>query len=295
MTMPLPYKEPILKSITSDSKLLIGVGCSFTSGQGSYSARTQAQYDWNIRIDMQSDEFIVEGYKNCWLNQICEKYMPEWTPVNLGQAGAGNRQAVKELYTFDADSKNKIEDAKEIIVVFMLTGMERWSVVKKGYSWMCQDHWMTAWPTDDIERDHPLNNFWKAYKKEVYGEDQIYFETFLHIKEAQMWCKANNAKLILTPAFDGGYMNEIFEKWIGFNPGFEFLYPEGRLSHWHNLLEKDGFDWGTQNGGYWEKLNFTPEYPKGTKHTSRCCHPNQVGHEVIADLIYNEIKERKYV
>lgn len=290
--LPNPLRKPLIKTITEDHKLIIGLGCSFTQGQGSYSIETQEKYNWDISVHADGEELRTESYENSWVNLLARDYFTDYIPINLGQAGGGNRQAAKSLHMFHNE---KIQNAKDKIVIFMLTGMERFSYIQKNYSHDSQDYWFTCWPNDDVSKESPMNRVWTGYAHDVYSDDVAFMETYLNIMEVVTWCKAHNAKLILTSAFTSDYINELFIPALDFNPKFDFFYPKGRLSMFHYLLEKDGFDENIQNGGYWEELLFNDNYPKGSKHVSRCCHPNQEGHKVIAKILADEIKRRNYV
>src|SRR5210317_1540511 len=109
--LPNPLRKPLVKAITENTRLLIGVGCSFTHGQGSYSPETQEKHNWYIPVHNNSEEITAEAYKNSWVNLLAQKY--NYMPVNLGQAGGGNRQAAKALHLFHNE---KIQNAKEKIV-----------------------------------------------------------------------------------------------------------------------------------------------------------------------------------
>lgn len=288
--LPNPLKKPLLKILNEDHKLLIGLGCSFTQGQGSYSIETQEKRNWNIRVHDNDEELVSEAYNNSWVNLVAKEI--GYMPINLGQAGGGNRQAAKSLHMFHNE---KLQNAKEKIVIFMMTGLERFSYVAKNFDHDSQDYWFTCWPNDDVPNDNPMKNVWKGYATDVYDDNVGFLETYLNLMEVITWCKAHNAKLILTPAFSPDYINELFLPALNFNPNFDFFYPKGRLSMFHYLLEQDGFNENTQNGGYWEEINFNDNYPKGTEHVSRCCHPNQKGHEVIAKILIEELKRREYI
>lgn len=288
--LPNPIRKPLIKILNDDSKLLIGLGCSFTQGQGSYSPEMQEKWNWNIRIHDNDEELVREAYENSWTTLLAKEI--GYTPINLGQAGGGNRQASKALHMFHNE---KLQNAKEKIVIFMMTGMERFSYIKKGFDHAGQDYWFTCWPNGDVPDDNPMKNVWRGYSSDVYDDDVGFLETYLSLMDVITWCKAHNAKLILTSAFAPDYINELFMPALDFNPKFNFYYPKGRLSMFHYLLEKDGFDENVQNGGYWDAINFNDNYPKGTEHVSRCCHPNQKGHQVITKLLLDELQRREYV
>ena len=283
---PNRYNE-LLENSKKD-KLLIGIGCSFTQGQGGLSDEVWEKYDWNIPNTHSFNSLEKLEVAGSWVNQICLNHMSEWTPINLGERGAGNREAAKNLTSvfpeFDLENKDK-----EKIVVFMLSGPERYSVVHNDWSNRFHGVFKSIWPNPDSD-----NELWRAYANVMYGEKQSMMETYFAIKEVQNWCKHNNAKLVITSGFSfdyySDYTSEKISKILDMNWELNLFLPEEHPSFFHLLLDMDGFDYNTKNGGYWDRLNYNDEYPKGTPHVSRCCHPNLKGHAKIAEVLYDKIK-----
>jgi len=281
----------LLKNSEND-KLLIGIGCSFTQGQGALKDEVWEKHNWNIpntHTKFELEELELEG---SWVTQICKNYMPDWTPINLGERGGGNRAAAKYL-TSVFPELNLDDPNKEKIVVFMLTGPERYTIMTP--LWVKRFHGIfeSIWPNPRSDQ-----KMWRAYAEEMYSPKQTMFETYLNIKEVENWCKSNNAKLILVSAFDFSYFRHYTHKEIKDTIDLDWVpdvwYPNNHPSVFHLLLDKDGFDYSIADGGYWEELNYTDKYPKGTEHVSRCCHPNYKGHQVIATEMYNELVSRRF-
>ena len=284
---PNRWKE-LLENCKKD-KLLIGIGCSFTQGQGGLSDEVWEKYNWNIPNTHEISEIEPLELEGSWVNQLCKNHMSDWTPINLGERGAGNRAASKYLTSvfpeFDLENNDK-----EKIVVFMLSGPERYTVVDNRWKERYHGVFQSIWPNPDSD-----NELWRAYANVMYSEKQSMMETYFAIKEVQDWCKYNNAKLIITSGFSfdyyADYTKENIKKTIELDWQLDLFLPEDHPSFFHLLLDMDGFDYNIQNGGYWDALNYNDEYPTGTPHVSRCCHPNLKGHTKIAEVLYDKIKE----
>ena len=281
------------------SKFLIGLGCSFTQGQGALKQEVIDYYGkqvWKGNHSLPLDKHEREG---SWVNQICKRYLKDYTPVNLGERGMGNRGAIKSL---QLHTKHDFESAEDIIVIFMLSGMERFDFPQKDYK--LQNHnFYTMFPHPD-NKGNPYRSLWDAYAKHVWSEQMVCVETIMNVIEAQVWCKANNAKLLLTSAFDTNINIDFFKTHI-FNSRHDiidkfewdyFFEPMGFDTIMHMLIHKE--ENGSpevnklKNGGYWDK------YPKMTKNGSYitpCCHPNIRGHKAIANVLYKELLRREYV
>lgn len=290
---PERYHDLVKKS--KNDKLLIGIGCSFTEGQGALTDEVWERYNWKIENTHAHPELEPLEVKGSWVTQVCENYSTDWTPINLGERGGGNYAAAKHLTSIYPEL-NLEDENKEKIVVFMLTGPERFSVPHGDWHNMWHGVVRSIWPVADAE--DPL---WRAYATEFYSEKQTMLSTYFTIKEVETWCKAYNAKLIIASAFDFSYNKEYTKENIKSVLGIDWdLQSElfkfrGHPSAFHMLLSDDGFDYNVQNGGYWDALNYTEAYPKGTPHVSRCCHPNLRGHGVIAKELYAELTSRGWM
>ena len=126
------YKDELIERKKNKPKILIGLGDSFTQGQGACSIELWEKYNWDLGTSSEIDnhDLLKSSYENSWVNKICENYLTDYTPINLGMTGRGNRAAVKELYLHP---DLQLEKSNEIIVVFMLTGMERFDFIDKEF------------------------------------------------------------------------------------------------------------------------------------------------------------------
>lgn len=285
---PERYKQ--LKKNSQGEKLLIGIGCSFTEGQGGLSDEIWESYNWNIPNTHNVLELEPLEVAGSWVHQICDNHMPDWTPINLGERGGGNRASAKYLTALYPELK--LDDPKkEKIVVFMLTGPERYSIVHDNWGERFHGVFRSIWPSLDSD-----DELWRAYAS-FYSKRGTMLETYFSIKEVTDWCKYNNAKLLFVSAFDFSYHKEhspgSFAS-IDVNFDLNLWLPDGHPSAFHMLLDRDGFGYNISNGGYWAELNYSEKYPKGTEHVSRCCHPNLKGHAVIAEKMFEEFNRREF-
>lgn len=278
------------------SKILIGIGDSFTQGQGGISLESDTYKEYGNEIFNGIHRLPIwnEEMKSSWVNQICVKYLKDYTPINFGKRGGGNRGAVKELYL---RSEEIPKDAEDIIVVYMLSGMERFDFVQKGEQFS-HHHFYTAFPNP--QKHQPV---WTAYANHIYNEQVTVVETIMNICEAQTWCKANNAKLIVTSAFDCQIRREYFiEKLPDIKKHLadlvdwdNFFRPEEYDTMLHMLIDRQENGSAEvehlKHGDYWNK--YSGKFPC-KEWVTPCCHPTFKGHKLIARVLFDEIKRRGY-
>ena len=287
--------KDITGSILVSDKYLIGIGCSFTQGQGGVTEYIYQKYGKDVFNGTHRLPIDAEERQCSWVGQICEKHLRSHTPINLGQRGRGNRSAAKELYL------NKLDSDSEKIVVYALSGMERFDFAKKDASFSWQ-RFYAMFPTPD-NKEQPL---WSIYADHVWSEQFVVIETILNILEVQNWCKLNNAKLLLTSAFDTAINPENFRQQLNHMPSEVYLAdlvdwdlfwrPDGYDTFLHMLidLQENGSDEvkDLKHGAYWSKYGgiFPPK-----EYITPCCHPTYKSHGIIAHKMFQELKRRNYV
>ena len=167
--------------ITEDSKLLIGIGDSFCAGRGACSIELWEKYGWDMeRMYGEGGAEVEESnYANSWVNQLCKNHMPDWTPLNLGMSGKGNRYAIKELMV---NPLLGIEKAKEKIVVFAVSGFERFDLAKDLVG---EEHFTTQWPMygDYKEKKLGYSELTLENGDSLYSEKFVISEFILNIIE----------------------------------------------------------------------------------------------------------------
>lgn len=292
--------------ITKNSKILIGLGDSFTQGEGACSVDLWDKYDWDLKKMSDSNvrfDINESNMNNSWVHKICDNHLKGYIPINMGMTGRGNRGAAKELYLHP---DLKIESAKEKIVVFMLTGMERYDFVNKKF--FEHVHYLTIWPNSNSTT--PEKPMWDAYRDFVYSERSAAIELLLAVAEVKTWCQLHNATLILTSAFRPEYSRDYFLNAIRGTPD-DYMdetqqYIDGLVDiiNWGDFLRPEGFNCVTDYLCYLEEredliMTSSAELyyefgkkleklsPKG--YITKCAHPSYLGHEAIAETIYKQI------
>ena len=282
--------------ITSESKIVIGLGDSFTQGQGSCSIETWERFNYDLKSIQSDPHVIFENYENSWVNQLCKYHLTDYIPINFGMSGCGNRATVKQLYLHP---ELNIESAKEKIVIFLLSGMERFDFVNRDFN----DHhtffamWPNPWDETSTHKD-----LWKIYSESIWSDKFGYIELLLNISEAQMWAKANNAKFILGSAFRTDYQLSNFENiftddrtksLVDIINWDNYIYPGGYPSFTDLLVHLEDRDDLFGYGFYgWA---FSQEKMTPKQYFTKCGHPSFKGHKVIADELYEFIKTKNMI
>jgi len=332
------YKRQIVEinqDLKRTKKAIIALGCSFTQGQGALDDKLYDHYKWkyiregeplvpdiskkerdailknypDVTKQLTGDlDFTFLEYKNAYVNVLCKKYLQsEYTPINLGMRGCGNRATIKELYLHP---EIFWDYAEEIIVIFSPSGLERFDFVNDTYD----DHyrWVAMWPHyNSMEKKSARRSLWEGYNKCIWSEKSEIIEQICHVQELISWCKNKNAKLIITPAFDKKYDREYFRHMLGqeiirdnnghtfkktlFNkhsdwklaslyPWNNFFYPDGYKTFSElALANDDGVDDKTDH--YFQFLG--KRSPQGW--ITPCAHPGQKAHDLFAKLLANHI------
>lgn len=291
------------EKITENDKILIGIGDSFCAGRGACSLELWKKYDWDM--DRMYGEGGVEvnksNYENSWVNQLCKNHMPDWKPVNLGMSGKGNRFAVNELFV---SPLLNLEKAKEKIVVFAVSGFERFDLVN---NLITEEHFVTQWPIFDGWGDGRRIGYAELTKdidnKSIYDETFVLCEFILNIIHLTNWCKLHNAKLLLisafTPELNVDYFREDFTKHSG-NPFTEKVVCELlKLVPWGKIIRPMGFSCITDMLMHLEGWDeFMPNYGfrnmdiktvGPNEYMTKCQHPTEKGHKLLAEIIYEHI------
>ena len=222
--------------------------------------------------------------------------------------GRGNRGAVKELYLHP---ELNLESIEEKIVIFMLTGIERFDFIHKNLHEHI--HFLTIWPDPMAQGDHA--KLWAEYYESIWSDKFGIIEMLLSIAEAKTWCKANNAKLYLVSAFRPEYERQPFIRGImgDIDDEENYLYKQTEyikslvdIVDWKNFIRPNGFkcvsdflcslenkDDLIEEVGSAKYYKFAGKIkklsPKG--YITNCAHPSQKGHEAIAKSIYESINK----
>lgn len=285
-------------------KYIIGLGCSWTQGEGGYPNHIWHQYNGRPQISLRGqDDYHIRQYEheNSWVNVLCRDHFTDHTPINLGIKGIGNRAAVEQLHFCDrVDFSNS-----EGIIVLLLSGFERLDLPRTdsagngqddGYSNGEYPHykWNTAWPYDS----HDM--FWKAYAKELWSERFVATGQMLSLLNLQSFAKAHNYKIVLANAFNQrpegiiGYLKDNTDSlankfdWDCYlHNTTEYVAFVQKLVELDDLMPKDNWEGFHQ---YYFKRDWPAEY------LTNCegAHPTIKGYKVIADELATFIKYKKY-
>jgi hypothetical protein len=286
------------------NKYIIGLGCSWTQGEGGYPEHVWQEYNGRPQISLRGkDDYHIRHYEheNSWVNVLCRDYFTDHTPINLGVKGIGNRAAVEQLHFCD-----KVDwDNSEGIIVLLLSGFERLDLVgtyseangqDDGYSNGDYNHykWQTAWPFDSN------NSFWKAYAKELWSERFVATNQMMALLNLQEFAKSKNFKLIVANAFNQrqeglipylrNHTNSLVDK---FDWSCYLHNTTEYVAFVQKLVELDGLippeDWNSFHQHY-----FSRSWP--AKYLTNCegAHPTIEGYKVIGDELARFIKLRGY-
>jgi hypothetical protein len=287
--------------ITKDSKLLIGIGDSFCAGRGACSIELWEKYGWDMeRMYGEGGTEVEESnYANSWVNQLCKNHMTDWTPLNLGMSGKGNRFAIKELMV---NPLLGIEKAKEKIVVFAVSGFERFDLAKDLVG---EEHFTTQWPMygDYKEKKLGYSELTLENGDSLYSEKFVISEFILNIIELMNWCKLHNAKLLLisafTPEFNKNHFIDVLssnvtstlgqmklDELIWSIPWERIIRPLGFSCITDMLMHLEGWDKDLPGYGF-RNMKIDTIGPNG--YMTKCQHPSEKGHKLLAEIIYEHI------
>ena len=300
-------------------KYIIGLGCSWTQGEGGYPQEVVDAHNGRTQIrcgpgpDQPDNDYYlrVHELENSWVNQLCKYHFPDYKSLNLGVKGIGNKAAVDQLHFVD---QHDLEDA-EGVIVFMLSGFERFDVFQQrpmDHSGFEMDNkynsgeyrhekWRTAWPIEQKEGD---GAFWTCYARELWSEQFVASNAMMALLNLQTFAKANNFKIVLANAFNQRHPESIYD-WLQEHTGklvdqFDWsCYIHNDIDYvafMEKLVELDGKlpreEWGGYNNVYNpENLDTHSEYLTNDQGS----HPTIKGYRVIADELAKFITKRGYI
>ena len=298
-------------------KYIVGLGCSWTQGEGGYPQEVVDAHNGRTQIrpgqpgQPDSDYYLrVHELENSWVNQLTKHHFPEYKSLNLGVKGIGNKAAVDQLHFVD---QHDLEDA-EGVIVFMLSGFERFDVFQErpkdnsGFEKpdsynngeYRHEKWRTAWPIEQKEGD---GAFWTCYARELWSEQFVASHAMVTLLNLQTFAKANNFKIVLANAFnqrpEGVYewLKEYTGKLVDKFDWSCYMHNETDYEAFmQKLVELDGKlskeDWGAYHSVYNPRnLDTHSEYLTNDEGS----HPTVKGYRVIADEIAKFIIKREYI
>lgn len=290
------------------NKYIIGIGCSWTQGEGGYPDEIVQKYNGRVQHHFRqpgNHESEIAHYEieNSWVNQLARDHFPDHTPLNLGIKGIGNRAAVHQLHFVD-----KVDwDNSTGIIVFMLSGFERFDFFNEhpmhddyytdGYSddTFAHHKWRTMWPYPNDGDESPL---WDVYARMLWSEQFQACEQLMALLDLQTFCKAHNFKLVVANGFNQyheGVINYLKEHAGTLADKFDWSNYIHNTTDYEAFMEKlvqlDGKldDW-RQYYTFYRSLPYPSEY------LTNCdgSHPTIKGYKVIADELAAFIKYKGY-
>ncbi len=287
------------------NKYIIGLGCSWTQGEGGYPDEIWHQYNGRPQISLRGKcDYHIRHYEheNSWVNRLAKDHFPEYTPINLGVKGIGNRAAVEQLHFCDKVDWNNSEG----IIVLLLSGFERLDLPgthsagnnqDDGYSNGEYRHykWQTAWPIDS------QNSFWKAYAKDLFSERFVATHQMMILLNVQAFAKSVGYKLVVANAFNqvcNGNIYQYFKENTGdlvdkfdwncyLHNTTEYVAFVQKLVELDNIMDPN--DWQGFHQHY-----FNRTWPAEYLTNCEGAHPTIKGYKVIADELANFVKYKGY-
>lgn len=285
-------------------KYIIGLGCSWTQGEGGYTEQVWKDHGGRVQVRGRSDYYLREmEHENSWVNVLCRDHFTDYTPVNLGARGIGNNAAVRQLHFCDVVDFNNSEG----IIVLMLSGFERYDFLqqhpkhingeKDFYSKGEFVHykWRTAWP-------HPGHDpVWDVYGRELWSEQFVATSNMMALLDLQNFCKAYNYKLVVANAFNqspngvkpylrehAGYLVDKFDWSTYVHDTMPYVSMMQKLVELDGILKAE--DWAQYHQTYHKR-----DWP--SKYITNCegAHPTLEGYKVIGAELAHFIRSRGYV
>lgn len=337
----------INKGIIKNQKVVITLGCSFVEGQGAIDQKIwdtyykksigHSPYLWDFTKEQQEEicnefpnvtknnlvpsqlEFSRHEVDNSFGHVLCKKYFnDEYTCINLGRRGNGNRATIKDLYFYPQILWDQI---KEIIVIYCPSGAERYDFIDDQATYLNNhSRWVTVWPgafkkpPPYDENTDPQDIISYGFNKCLYTDKSVTLEQIANVQELILWCKYKKAKLIITPAFMPTYTKQQFTGYLNMDVAREpftrkILSQKPDVLN-HNEIEKIVNLWPWENMFY---PNHEPTFADlamsqeksvdrskcwfynfeytGTpdKWITPCAHPSAKAHDLFAQCLYKHI------
>ena len=287
-------------------KYIIGLGCSWTQGEGGYPDEVWKSHGGRVQVRGRSDYYLRSiEHENSWVNVLCRDYFPDHESVNLGVRGIGNRAAVSQLHFCDKVDFNNSTG----IIVLMLSGFERFDVFQQHpygpdgnndfYSKNEFRHykWRTAWPVPS-EKDG--DRFWDCYGRELWSESFVASSQMIALLDLQTFAKAYGYKIVVANGFN--QRNEGIKKYLRDNAGYlvdkfdwsTYVHETTPYTAFvQKLVELDGLlppeHWGGFHSFYHKR-----DWP--AKYLTNCegAHPTLEGYKVIGEELAKFIRLKGY-
>lgn len=340
--------QSTVDSLKQTRKAVITLGCSFVQGQGSINTEIVDKYPFKLnqsntmcfagnddQIKEVLDSYPILSYhpspenpidftsmefENSFTSALCRRYLKDYTPINFGMKGNGNRASVMQLFRFPEIDYSELDD---IIVMFFPTGMDRYDMAAREFN----EHFShkSIWPHYDKNATSIDGKLWNAYSMAVWSEGHMLMEYLYTTEILRTWCKLHNAKLFIMPGFDSYYrtddpigfyqkhvppMQELRDDNTDLNDRFRIQRENNARKRvnemfanhpWDNYIEIKG-NWSLASLVQYTETSSIPDkffqyffehLGKGSPngYWSICSHPSKKGHEAIAKHIYEHLRD----
>ena len=286
-------------------KYIVGLGCSWTQGEGGWTEETIKKYpEGRVQIfNRGKDDYHLrkEELESSWVNVLCRDYFTDYTPMNLGVKGIGNNAAVNQLHFC-----NRIDwDNSTGIIILLLSGFERWNIFNPNiyprgtdqddfYSnnEIIHNKYRTVWP-------HEGDKLSRAYLEEVWSEQFCAANNLMALLNVQTFAKSVGYKLIVANAFNHrseGVHRYFTDKLGSIVDTFDwstYMHNETNYEAFMELLVK--LD-GKLNDHWLGFYNFYRNLSWPSKYLTNCdgAHPTTLGYTIIAEEMAKHIKLKGY-
>lgn len=292
-------------------KYIIGLGCSWTAGEGGWTEDVFKQYpEGRVQINLRgkSDYHLRSmEHENSWVNVLCRDHFPEYLPINLGVKGCGNRAAVHQLHFCDkVDFFNSTG-----IIILLWSGFERLDLIQKhpkNYNYSEDDKysnnfyshykWRTLWP---CEPESSGDQAWACYARELWSEQFVATNQLLTLLDLQTFAKAYNYKIIIANAFNHrgqGVLEYLKEYSLGLYQKIDWSnYLHNTVDYTAFMEKLVDFDGKLPRKDWLSFYNFYKNLSYPSTYLTNCdgAHPTIAGYKVIASEMANFIKYKGYV
>lgn len=290
-------------------KYIIGLGCSWTQGEGGYTEQVWKDHGGRVQVRGRSDHYLRQmEHENSWVNVLCRDHFPDHESMNLGVRGIGNLGAVNQLHFCDKIDFNNSTG----IIVLMLSGFERFDVLQRNpygedfeddyYSDNKYRHykWRTAWPVPGHTTGDA--DWWDVYGRELWSEQFVACHQILALLNLQSFAKARNYKIIVANAFNqrNEGIKQYFDRYAGpITDKFDWsTYVHNTtpyVAFMEKLVEMDGLIQPPQT--WQDYFNFYKSRDWPAKYLTNCegAHPTLEGYKVIGEELAKFIRLKGYV
>lgn len=268
--------------INNTDNVIIAVGDSFTQGIGAYPEEVWKAHEGKPHFNVVGELYRDHQMANNWASQLCKNHLPNYKVINVAVNGVGNRAAAKEIYL-----NNLPETTGNVIVIFMVSGLQRFDFLKADYNGNDHMRWLTIWPIPDLHKGEPIEKVEQWYAKHGHSDKTSIIETLTAIAEVSNMSKARGYKFMFANAFDELFSIENMKQALGTDSNLL------NIVDWNNFLpvnftqeflKKES---GSANlWAYSSKLRIPSTY------ITPCSHWTIEGQRVVAEHIYNFLKDK---